>query len=146
MWASKPPGIRWDLAQDTIWLGNYWVQLGSWPCLWPLGRVPYTMSCPFPFQEESGYCMENLWGLLDCRQGTYLSGVVTPHWLPFLMRYCFQLGNQVGSWRVVMTGLVWCPHPGPMVPNPGVSFIFPGFLGFPCQRDHDSFPYYQQKL
>lgn len=34
---------------------------------------------------------------------------------------------------VVTTGLVWCPHLGPMVPNPGVSFIFPGFLGFPVR-------------
>lgn len=69
-----------------------------------------------------------------------------PSLASFFDEILFSTWDQVGSWRVVMTGLVWCPHPGPMVLNPGVSFIFPGFLRFPCQRDHDSFPYYQQKL
>ena len=41
-------------------------------------------------------------------------------------------------------GLV--PSPGPHSPKPGGQFHFPRVPRFPCQKDHDSFPHYQQKL
>ena len=36
----------------------------------------------------------------------------SPSWASLLRGYCFQFGNQVGSWRTMMTGSAWWARPG----------------------------------
>ena len=74
---------------------------------WTICQVP-----SFFFTERIGVLHGELVGTNSPQARNLFIKGCSPSWASLLRGYCFQLGNQVGSQRAMITGSAWWAHPG----------------------------------